>query len=229
MHVVAAQTTGTSAHLVLLSDVLLLPSLSVCHACCARCAVLTYFEDSRVAMWLVFSDVWNAIVEELRAMDLVSDGERDNLVFVHLDIDQSIEVGLSRAWGLVWAAGAAEGAAAAAALSRLCCCLLPLGALPHPSTVGPRLPCPPPPLARQILDGMRPFMMPIFFYGGQISKALESPSLNAAQQVALTEIRSLLTWLLMQVRGGGAEWAVLPALGTACMLDNCMPSRAVTF
>ena len=62
--------------------------------CCARCAVLTYFEDSRVAMWLVFSDVWNAIVEELRAMDLVSDGERDNLVFVHLDIDQSIEVGV---------------------------------------------------------------------------------------------------------------------------------------
>ena len=46
---------------------------------------------------------------------------------------------------------------------------------------------------------MRPFMMPVFFYGGQISKALESASLNAAQQVALTEIRSLLTWLLMQL------------------------------
>ena len=24
-------------------------------------AVLTYFEDNRVAMWLVFSDVWNAV------------------------------------------------------------------------------------------------------------------------------------------------------------------------
>jgi hypothetical protein len=43
-------------------------------------------------MWLVFSDVWNAIVEELRSVDLVSDGERDNLTFVHLDIDPSIEV-----------------------------------------------------------------------------------------------------------------------------------------
>ncbi|EFN56001.1 hypothetical protein CHLNCDRAFT_145389 [Chlorella variabilis] len=103
--------------------------------------VLTYFEDNRVAMWLVFSDVWNAIVEELRAVDLVCDGERDNLLFVHLDIDPTIE----------------------------------------------------------ILEGMRPFMMPVFFYGGQISKALESASLNAAQQVALTEIRSLLTWLLMQL------------------------------
>lgn len=46
---------------------------------------------------------------------------------------------------------------------------------------------------------MRPFMLPVFFYGGQISKALESSSLNAAQQVALTEIRSLLTWLLLQL------------------------------
>lgn len=111
--------------------------------------------------------------------------------------------------------------------------------------------CPPP----------SPFMLPIFFYGGQISKALESPSLSASQQVgsgggclgllfemgcgpihlktdlrvcacmlhrlpaqvaaasataasscarpsipplqvALTEIRSLLAWILMQVRGG---------------------------
>jgi hypothetical protein len=110
--------------------------------------VLTYFEDNRVAMWLVFSDVWNAVVEELRGVDLVSDGERDNLLFVHLDIDPSLE----------------------------------------------------------ILDGMRPFMMPIFFYGGQISRALESPSLSASQQVALTEIRSLLAWLLMQV--GGWKWAL---------------------
>lgn len=55
-------------------------------------AALSYFEDNRVAMWLVFSDVWNAIVEELRAIDLVSNTERDNLVFVHLDIDSSIEV-----------------------------------------------------------------------------------------------------------------------------------------
>lgn len=55
-------------------------------------AVLTYFEDNRVAMWLVFSDVWNAVVEELRAVDVVSDEERDNLLFVHLDIDPSIEV-----------------------------------------------------------------------------------------------------------------------------------------
>ncbi len=45
----------------------------------------------------MFSDVWNAIVEELRAVDLVSDSERDNLCFVHLDIDETIVVG---GWGI---------------------------------------------------------------------------------------------------------------------------------
>lgn len=48
----------------------------------------------RVAMWLVFSDVWNAIVEELRSVDLLSEGEKRNLSFVHLPIDDSIQVRL---------------------------------------------------------------------------------------------------------------------------------------
>ena len=46
----------------------------------------------RVAQWLVFSDVWNAIVDELRTVDLISDGEQRNLSFVHLPIDDSIQV-----------------------------------------------------------------------------------------------------------------------------------------
>jgi hypothetical protein len=45
-----------------------------------------------VAQWLVFSDVWNAIVDELRTVDLISDGEQRNLSFVHLPIDDSIQV-----------------------------------------------------------------------------------------------------------------------------------------
>lgn len=36
------------------------------------------------------------VVEELRGIDLVSDSERDNLIFVHLDIDETIEVGVWR-------------------------------------------------------------------------------------------------------------------------------------
>ena len=168
--------------------------------------MLTYFEDSRVAMWLVFSDVWNAIVEELRAMDLVSDGERDNLLFVHLDIDQSIEVGGLDANKLGQAATHRPGGSLLVEFASRWLGWLGGRSLPH-FTSPPRSPSPAPPPCPlppgQILEGMRPFMMPIFFYGGQISKALESPSLNAAQQVALTEIRSLLTWLLMQVRGGG--------------------------
>ena len=45
-----------------------------------------------MAQWLVFSDVWNAIVDELRTVDLISDGEQRNLSFVHLPIDDSIQV-----------------------------------------------------------------------------------------------------------------------------------------
>ena len=45
----------------------------------------------RVAQWLVFSDVWNAIVDELRSVDLLSETERRNLSFVHLPIDDSIQ------------------------------------------------------------------------------------------------------------------------------------------
>lgn len=48
---------------------------------------------------------------------------------------------------------------------------------------------------------MRPFMLPVFFYGGQIARALElAPGTQASsQRVALTEIRALLVWLLLQL------------------------------
>ena len=58
-----------------------LSASEVSHATCCR-----------VAQWLVFSDVWNAIVDELRTVDLISDGEQRNLSFVHLPIDDSIQV-----------------------------------------------------------------------------------------------------------------------------------------
>ena len=32
-----------------------------------------------------------------------------------------------------------------------------------------------------VVDGMRPFMLPVFFYGGQISKALENYTSDVAQ------------------------------------------------
>lgn len=43
-------------------------------------------------MWLVFSDTWNAILDELRSIDLLSERERRNLIFLHLPINDTIEV-----------------------------------------------------------------------------------------------------------------------------------------
>lgn len=113
-------------------------------------------DEETILHLLMFSDIWNGIVKELREGDLISNAERDNMLFVHLVIDPSIKP----------------------------------------------------------VEGMRPFMLPIFFYGGKVKGALESGSgIDASQRVALKEIRALLVWLLLQlgiidddqVRKGGRQ------------------------
>lgn len=89
----------------------------------------TYLDGPDVSAWTVFSDIWNGIVEELREVDLISNAERDNLIFVHLDADASVK----------------------------------------------------------IVRGMRPFLLPVFFYGGQISKAVDMPGLNSGQKARRQE------------------------------------------
>jgi hypothetical protein len=146
----------------------------------------TFFDgdgDGATTSWLVFSDVWNGIVGELREVDLLSNAERDNLVFVHLDIDETIQASI-----------------VASAFHRTLLCLraacIRSARLAHANMLTR---C----TARafpQVVNGMRPFMLPVFFYGGQISRALETPSSSAspAQTVALQELRCLLVWLLLQ-------------------------------
>jgi hypothetical protein len=52
----------------------------------------------------------------------------------------------------------------------------------------------------QVVDGMRPFLLPVFFYAGQVNAAAETPGLSDSQTVALTELRALLLWSLLQLR-----------------------------
>lgn len=66
----------------------------------------------------------------------------------------------------------------------------------------------------QIVEGMRPFMLPTFFYGGQINRALEVPGVDSGQHVALTEIRALLVWLMLQL--GIANKEQVGRRGRAC-------------
>lgn len=49
-----------------------------------------------------------------------------------------------------------------------------------------------------VVPGMRPIMLPIFFYGGQVVRAIESPGDDPSQGVILSEIRSLLVYILAQ-------------------------------
>ena len=99
-----------------------------------------HLEDSQLPVWLAFSDVWNGIVDELRSVDLISNGEADNLRFVYITLDETTHV----------------------------------------------------------VGGMRPIMLPVFFYGGQVARALEAPSSDPTQAVVLTEIRALLVYLMAQ-------------------------------
>lgn len=46
---------------------------------------------------------------------------------------------------------------------------------------------------------MRPFLLPVFFYAGQVNAAAETPGLSDSQTVALTELRALLLWSLQQL------------------------------
>jgi hypothetical protein len=49
-----------------------------------------------------------------------------------------------------------------------------------------------------VISGMRPLMLPVFFYGGQVARALESPGADPTQGVVLSEIRALLVFVLAQ-------------------------------
>lgn len=50
----------------------------------------------------------------------------------------------------------------------------------------------------EVVSGMRPIMLPVFFYGGQVARALEAPGNDPTQHVVLSEIRALLVYLLVQ-------------------------------
>ena len=54
-------------------------------------------------------------------------------------------------------------------------------------------------ILRQVVEGMRPFLLPIFFYAGQVNAAAESTGLSSSQMVALAEMRVLLVWVLLQL------------------------------
>lgn len=49
----------------------------------------------------------------------------------------------------------------------------------------------------QLVDDMRPFMLPVFFYAGKVKAAAEVPGVSSDQVVALKELRALLIWALL--------------------------------
>ncbi|GLC72072.1 hypothetical protein PLESTF_001201000 [Pleodorina starrii] len=134
--------------------------------------------DEQLAQWMSFAAAWDAVVNDLRSCDLLSDRERANLVFTRLPA----------------AATAMLTAPAAAAAS-------PTGGdgvMPgSPSSssadgtvnggAGPSRP-------------LRPFLLPAFFYAGEVQRVVDTGSASASQQLVLEELRSLLVWMGCQLR-----------------------------
>lgn len=89
-------------------------------------------------MWNSFATAWDAIVDDLRESDYVSDKEVSMLKFVRLD----------------------------------------MGTRSH---------------------GLRPILLPTFFYAGQIRKVVDKGQVSTAQVMVLNELRVLCVWLGCQV------------------------------
>lgn len=49
------------------------------------------------------------------------------------------------------------------------------------------------------MPGLRQYLLPTFFYAGEISCAVEAPSLSGAQRIAVKELRVYLLWVLLQI------------------------------
>lgn len=60
-----------------------------------------------------------------------------------------------------------------------------------------------------VIPGMRPIMLPIFFYGGQVTRALESPGDDPTQSVVLAEIKALVIYILAQTNIVTEEQAII--------------------
>ncbi|GLI69231.1 hypothetical protein VaNZ11_013721 [Volvox africanus] len=94
--------------------------------------------SEQMMMWSSFAEAWDAVCDDLREGDLISDKEMSLLKFVRLESSGK-------------------------------------------------------------LYGLRPILLPTFFFAGQIRKVVDTGRVNTAQVMVLTEFRVLITWLACQL------------------------------
>ncbi|GIL42994.1 hypothetical protein Vafri_806, partial [Volvox africanus] len=169
-------------------------------------AMLAGQGDEQLAQWMAFAAAWDAVVEDLRACDLLSNQEKSNLLFTRLPAAAtSMTVAVSAntaADAISMAPGSPYGHDSAASSD-------------HGSSQGSSF------SHVGSARPLRPFLLPAFFYAGQVQRVVDTGSASPAQQLVLGELRSLLVWLGCQLRllDGQQAAALLTASCCPATLD----------
>ncbi|EFJ51969.1 hypothetical protein VOLCADRAFT_87013 [Volvox carteri f. nagariensis] len=177
------------------------------HAAAAELvAMLAGQSEEQLAQWMAFAAAWDEVVEDLRSCDLISDREKSNLLFTRLP---------------------------AAATSMLVATAATTAAGSNTDVASPPIPSSPGSVAGSdqsrssggnfiTARPLRPFLLPAFFYSGQIQRVVDTGAASPSQQLVLAELRSLLVWLGCQLRllDGPQAAALLTAACCPAVLDT---------
>ncbi len=157
-------------------------------------AMLAGQGEEQLAQWMAFAAAWDAVVEDLRCCDLISDREKSNLVFTRLPAAATAMLcGASLA--AVTDSGDVGSAAASAAAPGTPSSPDSGGGSEYGSSHGDSSGRP-----GVSARPLRPFLLPAFFYAGQVQRVVDTGSASPSQQLVLSELRSLLVWLGCQLR-----------------------------
>ncbi|KAG2448290.1 hypothetical protein HYH02_006874 [Chlamydomonas schloesseri] len=187
-------------------------------------AMLSGQGEEQMAQWMAFAVAWDAVVEDLRRADLISDREQDNLVFTRLPAAATLltaalptaDAGVALAAagispdspsglsgrGPDSVSGDSVGAGSSGSSSGNTSSSTTAGG--GPSSSRP----------------LRPILLPAFFYAGQVQRAVDSGAASPAQALVLGELRSALVWLGCQLR-------LLDGRTAAVLLDAPCCSAAI--
>ncbi|PNW85408.1 hypothetical protein CHLRE_03g185000v5 [Chlamydomonas reinhardtii] len=186
-------------------------------------AMLSGQGEEQIAQWMAFAVAWDAVVEDLRRADLISDREQDNLMFTRLPAAATL---LTAALPPA-AAGTALAAAGFSPDSPSAAAAAPgrgsdsvsgdsVGAGSSGGSSNSTAAGGGPSSSRPL----RPILLPAFFYAGQVQRAVDSGAASPAQALVLGELRSALVWLGCQLR-------LLDGRTAAVLLDAPSCSAAI--
>ncbi|KAG2448283.1 hypothetical protein HYH02_006867 [Chlamydomonas schloesseri] len=188
-------------------------------------AMLSGQGEEQMAQWMAFAVAWDAVVEDLRRADLISDREQGNLVFTRLPAAATLltaALPTADAGVALAAAGISPDSPSAGLSGRGPDSVSgdSVGAGSSGSSSGNTSSSTTAGGGPSSSRPLRPILLPAFFYAGQVQRAVDSGAASPAQALVLGELRSALVWLGCQLR-------LLDGRTAAVLLDAPCCSAAI--